>query len=245
MQAEATLLPSIIGKFNEQPVESRSGYRAQFVLAENRLIVMRRRDLLKSVTTLAAGSVAMPLLRAASASIPAIDTSLHLFDPSRPGGVPWPEKPNAVLYRPALPDRYVGLAHPYDVVGAIAVECSPWLVDNFSLQEVVERSPIILGFIGDLEPDSPAFATTLDRLHRSQFFLGIRNGNLWNRDLGAVLQKPEFLSGLKLLSQAGLVLETANPDPALMTAVLDVSDRVPDLRVVIDQFATRRSTDPY
>jgi L-fucono-1,5-lactonase len=30
------------------------------------------------------------------------------------------------------------------------------------------------------------------------------------------------------------VLETANPDPVLLTAVPDVSDRVPDLRVVID-----------
>ena len=176
----------------------------------------------------------MPLLRAASASIPVIDAHIHLFDPLRPGGVPWPEKSDTVLYHQALPDRYAGLAQPHGVVGAIAVECSPWLVDNFWLQDVVERNPIMLGFIGDLEPESPAFATTLDRLHRSQFFLGIRYGNLWNRDLSAALQKPEFLSGLKLLGQAGLVLETANPDPALITAVLDVSDRVPDLRVVID-----------
>jgi len=92
----------------------------------------------------------------------------------------------------------------------------------------------MLGFIGDLEPGSPEFDATLDRLHISPLFLGIRYGNLWNRDLGAGFQKPEFVSGLKLLSQAGLVLETANPDPALIVAVLTVSDRVPDLRIVID-----------
>ncbi len=45
---------------------------------------------------------------------------------------------------------------------------------------------------------------------------------------------PEFLSGLKLLAQAGLVLETANPDAALIAAVVEVSDRVPDLRIVLD-----------
>ena len=195
---------------------------------------MLRRDLLKSATTLAAGSLATPLLRALGASIPVIDAHIHLFDPSRPGGVPWPEQSNAVLYHPALPDRYAGLAQPHGVVGAIAIECSPWLVDNFWLQDVVERNPIMLGFIGDLEPGSPEFATTLDRLHRSPLFLGMRYGNLWNRDLGAGLQKPEFISGLKMLSQAGLVLETANPDPALIAAVLAVSDHVPELRIVID-----------
>jgi predicted TIM-barrel fold metal-dependent hydrolase len=195
---------------------------------------MRRRDLLKAATALAAGAVATPLIQALSAPSPVIDTHIHLFDPSRPGGVPWPEQSNTALYRPALPDRYARLAQPHGVVGAIAIECSPWLVDNFWLQDVVDRNPIMLGFIGDLEPGSPEFAATLDRLHRSPFFLGIRYGNLWNRDLGAGLQKPEFVSGLKMLSEAGLVLETANPDPALIAAVLAVSDRIPELRIVID-----------
>lgn len=166
--------------------------------------------------------------------MPAIDAHIHLFDPSRPGGIPWPEKTDTVLYHPALPARYAPLAQPHGVVGAIAVECSPWLVDNFWLQDVVERNPIMLGFIGDLLPDAPDFAATLDRLHRSTFFLGIRYGNLWNRDLGAAMQKPEFRSGLKLLADAGLVMETANPNPALISAVLEVSDRVPELRIVID-----------
>jgi L-fuconolactonase len=119
-------------------------------------------------------------------------------------------------------------------VGAIAVECSPWLIDNFWLQDVVEKSPIMLGFIGDLLPDAPDFATTLDRLHRSPYFLGIRYGNLWNRDLGIAAKKPEFIEGLKLMAEAGLVLETANPDAALIAAIVEVCDRVPSLRIVID-----------
>jgi predicted TIM-barrel fold metal-dependent hydrolase len=195
---------------------------------------MRRRDLLKSAATLAAGLTAMPLLQAIGTSTPVIDAHIHLFDPSRPGGVPWPERTDTVLYRPALPDRYELLSQSHGVVGAIAVECSPWLVDNFWLQDVVERNSMMLGFIGDLKPEDAEFATALDRLHRSPLFLGIRYGNLWHRDLGAALQKPEFVFGLQLLSQAGLVLETANPDPALIAAVLLVSDHVPNLRIVID-----------
>lgn len=208
------------------------------LLKEDR-ILMQRRELLKSITALAAGSAAEPLLHALSRStrVPptrVIDTHIHLFDPSRPGGVPWPEKTDTALYRPALPDRYAELSEPLGIVGAIAVECSPWQVDNFWLQDVVARNPIMLGFIGDLLPEAPEFAATLDRLQRSPLFLGIRYGNLWHRDLNAAIQSSEFVSGLKQLALAGLVLETANPDPALIAAVLLVSDRIPDLRIVID-----------
>lgn len=57
--------------------------------------------------------------------LPIIDTHIHLFDTRRPAGVPWPDQADTVLYRPALPPRYNGLAMPVGVVGAIAVECSP------------------------------------------------------------------------------------------------------------------------
>src|SRR5205807_484506 len=43
-----------------------------------------------------------------------------------------------------------------------------------------------------------------------------------------------FVVGLKLLSGAGLVLDTANPNPALIEAVLRLTDKIGDLRVVID-----------
>jgi L-fuconolactonase len=171
---------------------------------------------------------------AAASSIPVIDTHIHLFDPMRPGGVPWPEKTDTKLHRPALPPRYASLAQPHGVVGAVAVECSPWMVDNFWLQDVVEKSEIMLGFIGDLLPEAPDFGASLDFLHRRPLFLGIRYGNLWGRDPGTAARNPAFLSGLKLLAQAGLVLETANPDAALIAAVVEISDRVPDLRIVLE-----------
>jgi len=195
---------------------------------------MQRRALLKSAATLAFAAATEPMLRGLALSIAVIDTHIHLFNPARAGGVPWPEKTDATLYHPALPPRYARLAQPHGVVGAIAVECSSWLVDNFWLLDVVEQNPIMVGFIGDLLPDTADFAATLDRLHRSSLFLGIRYGNLWNRDLGAAADNPDFVSGLKLLAQSGLVLETANPNAALMADVLKVSDKVPDLRIVLD-----------
>ena len=196
--------------------------------------MIHRRAFLKSAAALAFTAAAEPIQSPATSGVPIIDAHIHLFDPTRPGGVPWPEKTDTALYRPALPTRYAALARPHGVVGAIAVECSPWIVDNFWLLEVVEKNELILGFIGNLQPEAPDFAATLDRLHRSPFFLGIRYGNLWSRDLGDAAQKSDFIDGLRLLAQAGLVLETANPDAPLIAAVVEVSNRVPDLRMVLD-----------
>jgi predicted TIM-barrel fold metal-dependent hydrolase len=44
----------------------------------------------------------------------------------------------------------------------------------------------------------------------------------------------EFISDLKVLADAGLALDTANQDPALISAAVRLTDKVPDLRVVID-----------
>src|SRR5579859_549319 len=194
---------------------------------------MHRRAFMKSTAAATLTAAAPTLLRAVD-SVPVIDAHIHLFDPTRPGGVPWPEKTDATLFHPALPPRYAHLAEPHGIVGAIAVEASPWMVDNFWLQDVVEKNELMLGFIGDLLPEAPDFTATLDRLHRSPLFLGIRYGNLWNRDPVAAAHNTAFLSGLKQLAQAGLVLETANPDAVLIAAVVEISDRVPDLRIVLD-----------
>ncbi len=185
--------------------------------------------------TFLTAAAALPLGAApTTASMPIIDTHIHLFDPTRPQGVPWPDKSNGVLYKPALPARYRAIAVPLGVRGAIEVEASPWLDDNQWVLDVAATDKIIVGTIGNLEPGKPGFGGHLDRLRKNPLFRGIRYGNLWGRNIGDELSHVEFISGLKHLADAGLVLDTANPDPALIVAMLRVTDRVPNLRVVID-----------
>jgi L-fuconolactonase len=181
-----------------------------------------------------AGGAVAAEMSATAASIPIIDTHIHLFDPRRPQGVPWPEKNDAVLYHPALPDRYRKIAAPLGIVGAIEVEASPWFEDNQWVLDVAARDTIIVGTVGDLEPGKPEFRKQLERLHRNPLFRGIRYGNLWNRNLSAELAKPAFVADLKLLADAGLELDTANQDPVLIAATVRLTDLVPSLRVVID-----------
>ena len=174
---------------------------------------------------------------ALAASPPIVDTHIHLFDTTRPQGVPWPAKGNAALYQPALPPRLRRMAVPHGVTGAIAIECSPWFDDNQWLLDTAATDNFLLGVIGNLEPGDPAFGAQLERFHKNPLFLGIRYGNLWGRDLSASVRRPEFIAGLKALAEAGLVLDTANPNPPLVDAVLELAARVPELRIVIDHLA--------
>lgn len=169
-----------------------------------------------------------------STSMPIIDTHIHLFDPTRPQGVPWPPKDNAVLYQPALPRRYREIAAPLGIRGAIEVECSPWVEDNQWVLDIAAADTLIVGTVGNLEPGKPDFHRQLDRFRKNALFRGIRYGNLWGRNIGEELSHTEFVAGLKHLAAAGLVLDTANPDAGLIAAVLRVTDKVPDLRIVID-----------
>jgi len=172
-------------------------------------------------------------LASAAPNIPIIDTHIHLFDIARPQGVPWPPKDSSI-YKTALPERYRKLAVRHGIVGAIEIECSPWFDDNQWVLDVAAKDSIIVGTIGDLEPGKPAFPKQLEQLHKNPLFRGIRYGNIWDRDLGRELSNPAFVNDLKLLASTGLVLDTANPDPPLIHAVVRLSDQIPNLRIVVD-----------
>ena len=199
---------------------------------------IERRETLKLLACVAGSLALEPSLAAspqpAPVRVPIIDAHIHLFDPTRPGGIPWPTPDDTVLYKPALPQRYASISAPFGVVGAIAVEASPRASDNQWLLKVAAENPVIVGVVGDLVPATGSYLADLERLHADPLFLGFRYGNLWDRNLSVDLDKPGFIDGLKALAQAGLVFESANPDAVLIGAVLKVAERVPDLTIVID-----------
>jgi len=154
--------------------------------------------------------------------------------------VPWPAKTDTALYQAALPDRYARIARPLGVVGAIVIEASPLATDNDWVLNQAANHPIIVGMVGDLIPGTPSYQKDLERLHANPLFLGIRYGNLWNRDLATDAQKPGFLSGLKMLADRGLVLDSANPDPVSFGPSQAWRTHLPELRIVIDHLPTAR-----
>jgi predicted TIM-barrel fold metal-dependent hydrolase len=197
---------------------------------------------LKAGVACTAETVLRPVHAKNSDLIPTIDTHIHLYDPSRPVGVPWPEKTDSILYQPALPDRYRRVTKGLGICGAIAIECSPWESDNDWLLGTAEKDPLIVGIIGDLVPGSASFRKNLDHLSANPIFRGIRYGNLWNRNLSADMSKPGFIDDLKVLSQTKLVLDSANPDAELISALVRVKDKVPELTIIIDHLPNTKET---
>lgn len=195
---------------------------------------MNRRNFLALAAGASAVTALLSLGGEKDTAIPIIDTHIHLFDPNRPQGVPWPSKNDETLYQPALPPRYRKIVMSLGIVGAIVVEASPWLEDNQWVLDIAAGDKMIVGTVGNLEPGKAEFRQQLERFQRNPLFRGIRNGNLWERDLSGQLSNPRFLSDLRLLAQAGLTLDTANPNPALLAAIVRVTDQVPELRVIID-----------
>lgn len=185
----------------------------------------------RKFVTLACGAVVSALAQGNTA-MPILDSHVHLYDPTRPQGVPWPERGTSI-YRTFLPSDYRKISEPANVVGMIELECSPWVEDNYWVLEVAARDPIVVGTIGNLHPGKPDFREHLTRLQRNPLFLGIRFGYLWDRDLSVELQKPDFIADLKLMAAAGLVLDTAGP-ARVVEDVVRLSDKVPNLRIVID-----------
>ena len=181
-----------------------------------------------------AAAAAVPVAATQPPAIPIIDTHIHLFDPNRPQGAPYTGPKTASPPVAALPARYRALATPLGAVGAIKVEASPWVEDNLWVLEVAERDPIVVGVVGNLEPEKPEFPEYLDRYRKNRLFRGIRCGNLWGRDMTAQVESPAFIGGLKRLADADLVMDTANPRLSLLQAVVRATDQVPTLRVVLD-----------
>ena len=177
-----------------------------------------------------ASATAAAVAAAKDAPIPIIDTHIHLYDPTRPQGVPYPPVPNPPT---AMPDRYRKEITPLGVTGGIKVEASPWVEDNLWVLDLIAKEPFIVGMIGNLDPLKPEFGEYLERYHRNELFLGIRYGNIWHHDLVAAVRNPDFLDNMKAFAKTGLTYEAANPRFNLMKAVIRLTDKVPDLRFVL------------
>jgi predicted TIM-barrel fold metal-dependent hydrolase len=93
----------------------------------------------------------------------------------------------------------------------------------------------MVGVSGNLDPGSNDFTKYLNHFHRDPLFRAIRSSRFYTRDAsGKVALNPTQVANLKLLAQADLALDTANPSMDLMNANVMLADAVPDLRIIMD-----------
>ena len=184
-----------------------------------------RREFLQAV---AAGTLLNTL--SAEDRLPIVDCHTHFYDPSRPEGVPWPGKDDAVLYRTILPKQFLEQAAPVGVTKTIVVEASPRVEDNAWLLDLAAKNPSIIGVVGNLTPGKPEFAGHLKRFAANKLYRGIR---VSHAAVKAGLEQPEFLADIKRLAELGLELDV-NGGPDMPADVARLAEKLPDLRIVIN-----------
>ena len=167
--------------------------------------------------------------------VPVIDAHIHLFDGRRTQGQGYM---GSAAYRAlspiSLPAMYASLARPSGVVGAIIVESSARVEDNEWYLEVSQANPFMVGVSGRLDPYTPQFGEHLQRLHKNPLYRAIRASRFYTNTDGKVTLDTVAVDNLKLLAQADLAHDTANPSMPLMTANVLLADAIPNLRIIMD-----------
>lgn len=174
---------------------------------------------------------------------PIVETHIHLWQVTRPGGVPWPTPAEGPIFRDVLPAEYTAIARANGVVTAGIVEASGIVEDNQWILDLIRHDRFFSFFVGNLEIGASTFALDLARFARDPRFVGIR-GYLTGPAEGITLSTAQ-LDSLRDLARRGMTLDiisrgTKNPKDqvqALCTAV-------PGLRIIIDHLGGAKGPPP-
>ena len=183
--------------------------------------------------TTAIGAASQLARAASSAATRIIDCHTHFYDPSRPGGVPWPGK-GTRLYRTVLPKDWLAVASPHGARETVVVEASPLLEDNQWILDLAEKEKSIIGFVGNLDLADPEFPTHVARFSKNPIFRGIRaRGGLSQFEKST----DQIMKSAKSLADHGLELDLNGPASTLENAG-QILRAIPDLRLVINHLGS-------
>jgi L-fuconolactonase len=171
---------------------------------------------------------------------PIVDTHIHFYQVTRPGGVPWPPVGSA-LYRDVLPPEYKSLATANGIRASGVVEASPLVEDNQWILDLLGNDPFYPFFVGSLEIGSADFIANLDRFSHDRRFVGIR-GFLWSP---AITLDATQVAHLRELARRGMTLDiisrgTTNPKPQVEA----LCTTVPNLRIIINHLGGAQGAVP-
>ena len=161
-----------------------------------------------------------------------IDTHIHLYDPERKDGIPWPPPDDKVLYKPHLPAEYSGIAKAAGVTGVVIVEASDRLPDNNWVLDLVADDPFYTGFVGNVDLYRKDFADEIDKLRKDKRFVGIRA----RRKGGLDFSNKQVLKNLRLLAKRGLSVDILGNGAGtkVIIPVDTLAREIPKLRIVFD-----------
>jgi L-fuconolactonase len=172
---------------------------------------------------------------------PIMDTHIHLYQVTRPGGVPWPEAKNKVLYKDMTPAEYKAVAKKNGIVGTGIMEASPIHEDNLKLLAATKKDKFFKFLVAQVEIGSADFAKHLDELAKDPRVVGIR-GFLWSPKMTL---DDKQVKDLQDLAKRGMTLDLiSRGDLNPKAKVIELATKVPDLRIIIDHLGGAKGEKP-
>ena len=161
-----------------------------------------------------------------------IDTHIHLYDPRRPDGVPWPSKDDKVLYKPHLPDEFKQVSKSSGLTGVVIVEASDRLADNRWVLDLVADDDFFVALVGNIDPYREDFKEQLLKLKKDKRFVGIRARNPKQIEFA----DKYVLKNLRLLAKNDMSLDfLANGKGVQAVREIDrLARAVPNLRIIVN-----------
>jgi len=170
-----------------------------------------------------------------NADIPIIDTHIHLYDTTRPQGLPWPPKDDEVLYRPVLTEHFDKVSDENGINATVIVEASKWIPDNQWVLDLVKHDPNrYIGLVGSLEIGTPDFKKHLTKLSKDGRYVGIRMRERPGGD--SFFENEAVWSDLQLLSDRNQTLDVLMFQYSLDDVDM-ISKRLPKLKILINHVA--------
>ncbi len=164
-----------------------------------------------------------------------IDTHIHLYDPTREGGVPWPPKDDKVLYKPHLPAEFKEVSKPAGITGVIIVEASDRLEDNRWVLDLVKGDGYFVGLVGNIDPYADDFTKQLNDLRKDARVVGIRARN-GEQKKPIDYSAPKFIASLRELAKNDLSVDILVNGGGVdaVKQVDQLARTIPELHIVVD-----------
>jgi len=199
-------------------------------------VLSRRAFVTSAVAAATAAAAGGALAQSPSVDdIPIIDAHIHLFDGTQPLGAGYMGSPAyRAISKTSLPSMYSPQARPAGIIGAVVVESSFWIDDNLWYLQQCRTDPIMMGVSGSLNPAQSDFGRYVTHFSKDPKFRAIRSSRFYDVANGKVTLKADQVANLKLLAEADLALDTANPTMDLMQANVQLADAIPNLRIIMD-----------
>lgn len=160
-----------------------------------------------------------------------VDAHHHLWHPTR-GDYGWMRRDDAVLHRPYRLAQAKALFAAHGVGRSVLVQAAPTVAETEYLLGIADSSDVIAGVVGWIDFENPADRRQLERLAAHPKFCGVRPmvQDIADDDW---LARPDIRWAFEAVRDLGKTFDALG-FPRHVPRFLDVFQRFPDMRVVID-----------